>query len=103
MTSSLGTGRIDDSIAIRAMMPGYPSAFSVSSSQCTRRSTIETVLPDERDEQSGPQLGALHAVRGALHERQGLRALRPERNQQASRGRELLYQRSRQLDRKSVV
>src|SRR4029077_9400627 len=55
MTSSLGKGRIDDSTAMSAMMPGYPMPRNRFKSQPMNDSSIEAVFSDQRDEsRAGP-------------------------------------------------
>src|SRR6267378_3989301 len=68
ITSSLGTGRIDDSIAMSAMIPGYPRSSSVLSSQSIDCSSIEAVLADERNEAGGTDRCRSDALGGAAHE-----------------------------------
>src|SRR6267142_561465 len=75
ITSSLGTGRIDDSMAISATIPGYPTASSVCSSQSMKRSSIEAVLPHERHESRFANWSRADAGGRAPNERQRLRAL----------------------------
>src|SRR5881398_1354798 len=50
MTSSLGSGRTDDSTAIRTTIPGYPRSRNRSSSQWTKDSSIEAVFSEQGDE-----------------------------------------------------
>src|SRR5258706_11109868 len=92
ITSSLGTGRMDDSSAIKATMPGYPSCSKPLSSQSTNRSSIEAVLPDQGHKARVAQSGHLDAAGGPPHEREGLVALRPERDDHPAAGRQLIHE-----------
>src|SRR5438309_5368039 len=73
ITSSLGSGRIDDSTAIRTTMPGYPIPRNRSSSHWTNASSIEAVLSQQGDESRRAQGGAAYLGGGplphALHQR----------------------------------
>src|SRR5258705_980458 len=97
MTSSLGTGRIDDSIAISATMPGYPRSSSVCSSQSMKRSSIEAVLADEGDKAGGADWRHANSHWSEAHEGEDLLPLGAEGNDHAAVGRELLDQRWRDL------
>src|SRR5258705_13194477 len=97
MTSSLGTGRIDDSIAMSAMMPGEPRSRSVCSSQLMARSSIEAVLADEGDKAGFTDRRGSNTFGGATDQGEGLRALRPPGDNHAARGRGLFDQRGRGL------
>src|SRR5712691_746445 len=68
ITSSLGTGRIDDSIAMSAMIPGYPRSSSVLSSQSMNCSSIEAVLADEGNEAGRTERCRSDPLRRAAHE-----------------------------------
>src|SRR5882672_4194137 len=93
ITSSLGTGRIDDSIAMSAMIPGYPRSSSVLSSQSIDCSSIEAVLADERNEAGGTDRCRSDALGGAAHEGERLcPPLRSQRDDDATTGSELLDQ-----------
>ena len=50
MTSSLGSGKIDDSTAMRTTMPGYPIPRNKSSNHCTNESSIAAVFSEQGDE-----------------------------------------------------
>src|SRR6266850_3045092 len=94
ITSSLGTGRIDDSIAISAMIPGYPRSSSVLSSQSMNCSAIEAVLADEGNEPGRTERRRSDALGSAAHEGERLRpAPRPQGDDDSTTGRELLDQR----------
>src|SRR6266550_3376615 len=101
MTSSLGRGRIDDSTAMRTTMPGYPAPRNRSSNHAMNDSSIESMLSEQGDEPRGAERGVTHLQRGArayaLDQGQGLRAARPQRDQEAAVGDELLDQRRRYL------
>src|SRR5437660_10527412 len=99
MTSSLGSGRIDDSTAMRTTIPGYPRSRKRSSSHWMNDSSIEAVLPEQRDEPGGAQrrVAQLAARPGALHQRERLGAAHTQRDQQSAPGCELLHERGRHV------
>src|SRR2546428_505246 len=101
MTSSLGSGKIDDSTAMRTTMPGYPIPRNRSSNHWMNESSIEAVLSQQGDEPRRAQGGAAYLERGplshALDQREGLRAVRPQWNQEATVRVELLHERRRDL------
>src|SRR6266850_8483265 len=97
ITSSLGTGRIDDSIAISATMPGYPRSSSVCSSQAMKRSSIEAVLADEGDKAGVANGRHAGSHGGEVHEGEDLLPLGAEGDDHAAVGRELLDQGRREL------
>src|SRR2546428_5235761 len=72
ITSSLGSGRIDDSIAISTTMPGQPRSRKRSSNHRMKLSSIEAVLSDEGNEAGIAQGGAAQLSPHPLHPRQGL-------------------------------
>src|SRR5438876_11578893 len=101
MTSSLGSGRIDDSTAMSTTMPGYPIPRNRSSSHWMNASNIEAVFSQQGDESRRTEgreahfvatvshevrltpLGAAHFVATVSHpldEREGLRALLAQGN-----------------------
>src|SRR5690242_13332252 len=95
MTSSLGSGRNDDSTAMRATMPGYPIPRNRSSSHWMNDSSIEAVLPHERNKPRRSEGGVAHigSPPDPLHQRQHLRAPLAERDQQSPARGELLDER----------
>src|SRR6266545_1525625 len=93
ITSSLGTGKMDDSIAMSAMIPGYPSWSNVCSSQSMNRSSIEAVLADQGNEARLTDRCRSDALGGAAHEGERLGPLCPERDDDAAPRSELLDQR----------
>src|SRR2546421_10528667 len=96
ITSSLGSGRIDDSTAMSTTMPGYPIPRNRSSSHWMNASNIETVFSQQGDESRRTEGRAAHFVATGSHpldEREGLRALFAQGNQQAAVRCELLHQR----------
>src|SRR2546427_11465229 len=93
MTSSLGSGKIDDSTAMRATMPGYPIPRNRSSNHWTKESSIEAVFSEQGDETRRAERGAAHLEGRTrphpLDQREGLRAVLAQRNQEATVRREL--------------
>src|SRR2546423_14401363 len=74
MTSSLGSGRIEDSTAMSTTIPGYPRSRNRSSSQCTNDSSIEAMLSEQGDEPSGAKRGVTKhdGLPEELDQREGL-------------------------------
>src|SRR6266480_2770125 len=66
ITSSLGSGNIDDSTAMRTTMPGYPIPRNRSSSHWMNESSIEAVFSQQGDEPRRAQGGVAHLRRGPL-------------------------------------
>src|SRR3989454_11172287 len=101
MTSSLGSGNIDDSTAMRTTMPGYPIPRNRSSSHWMNESSIEAVLSQQGDEPSRAQRGAAHLRNGPrphpLDQRERLCAGLAQRYQQAAVRCELLHEGRRDL------
>src|SRR2546423_13220010 len=99
MTSSLGSGRIDDSTAMSTTIPGYPRSRNRSSSQCTNDSSIEAMLSEQGDEPGGAQRGVtqLAGLPEALDQRESLGAARTERDQEPAAGGQLLQEGRRHL------
>src|SRR5213596_644650 len=97
ITSSLGSGKIDDSTAMRTTMPGYPIPRNRSSSHWMNESSIEAVFSQQGDEPRRTEGGAAYCVGGTLphplDQREGLRSVLAQRNQQAAVRRELLHER----------
>src|SRR5882762_5562448 len=84
---------MDDSIAMSAMIPGYPRSSSVLSSQSIDCSSIEAVLTDERNEAGGTDRCRSDALGGAAHEGERLcPPLCSQRDDDATIGSELLDQ-----------
>src|SRR5213592_3515302 len=87
MTSSLGSGRIDDSTAMSTTMPGYPMPRNRSSSHWMNASNIEAVFSQQGDESRRTEGREAHFVATVSHpldEREGLRALLAQGNQQGT-------------------
>src|SRR5207302_2859557 len=97
ITSSLGSGRNEDSMAIKITIPGYPRSRNRSSSQWMKLSSIEAVLSDEGNEAGLAQRNLPRAGVVPLHEGEGLRAARADRDQEPAPRRELLDQGARDL------
>src|SRR5437667_4905580 len=96
MTSSLGSGRIDDSTAMSTTMPGHPIPRNRSSSHWMNASNIEAVFSEQGDESrrtEGREAHVVATVSHPLYEREGLRALLAQGNQQAAVRCELLHER----------
>src|SRR5436189_463333 len=96
MTSSLGSGRIDDSTAMSTTMPGYPMPRNRSSSHWMNASNIEAVFSQQGDESRRTEGREAHFVATVSHpldEREGLRALLGQGNQQTAVRCELIHQR----------
>src|SRR5438094_7178641 len=96
MTSSLGSGRIDDSTAMSTTMPGYPIPRNRSSSHWMNASNIEAVFSQQGDKSRRTEGSEAHFVATVSHpldEREGLRALLAQGNQQAAVRCELIHQR----------
>src|SRR5260370_29885057 len=77
-------------------MPGYPIPRNRSSSHWTNESNIEAVFSQQGDESRRAERRAAHFVATVSHpldEREGLRALLAQGNQQAAVRCELLHQR----------
>src|SRR6266550_4832062 len=97
ITSSLGTGTIDDSSAISATIPAYPRLSRPSSSHWMKLSSIEAVLSDERHEARVAQRrGADAGVRPA-DQGKCLRTLGAQGDDHAAPRLELLDERRRHL------
>src|SRR5256886_14054644 len=81
MTSSLGSGRMDDSTAMRTTIPGYPRSRNRSSSQVTNDSSIEAVLSEQGDEsrRAERRVTARAARPDPLAQRERLGAPHPQR------------------------
>src|SRR2546425_12100086 len=85
---------MDDSIAMSAMIPGYPRSSSALSSQSIACSSIEAVLADERNEAGGTDRCRSDALGGASHEGERLcPPLRSQRDDDPTTRSELLDQR----------
>src|SRR5689334_13312441 len=98
MTNSLGRGRIDDSTAMRAMIPGYPIPRNRFSSQLTNDSSIESMLSDQGNESRGAERRVAELGRGgALDQREDLGTPLPQRNEEPAVRRQLLHERRRNL------
>src|SRR2546429_8368004 len=98
MTSSLGSGRIDDSTAMSTTMPGYPIPRNRSSSHWMNASNIEAVFSQQGDKSRRTEGSEAHFVATVSHpldEREGLRALLAQGNQQAAVRCELVHERRR--------
>src|SRR5579859_3014418 len=95
ITSSLGGGKFDDSTAMSTMIPGYPRSRNRSSSHWMNDSSIDAVLPDQRDESRTAHVGMANAVRRPLDQGQHLRARAADRDQHPAPGGELRHQRGR--------
>src|SRR5882724_11892058 len=101
MTSSLGSGKIDDSTAMRTTMPGYPIPRNRSNSHWMNASSIEAVFSQQGDEPRRAQGGAAD-LRGRslphpLDQREGLRAVLAQWDQEAAVWGKLLHERRRDL------
>src|SRR6266480_1346738 len=66
ITSSLGSGNIDDSTAMRTTMPGYPIPRNRSSNHWMNESSIEAVFSQQGDEPRRAQGGVAYLRRGPL-------------------------------------
>src|SRR5439155_281720 len=101
ITSSLGSGKIDDSTAMRTTMPGYPMPRNRSSNHWMNESSIEAVFSQQGDEPRRAQGGAAHLRRGPLphplDQCERLCAGLAQRYQQAAVRCELLHERRRDL------
>src|SRR5689334_13978252 len=101
MTSSLGKGRIDDSTAMRAMIPGYPIPRNKLSSQLTNDSSIESMLSDKGNESRCTEGRIAELGRGwtggALDQREHLGTPLPQRNEEPAVRRQLPHERRRNL------
>src|SRR6266545_7702179 len=98
MTSSLGRGRTEDSIAISITIPGYPRSRKRSSSQCIQLSSIEAVLSDQGDEAGSAERRLQDSGVRPLEQREGLGAAAgAQGDQQAPARRELLEERRRDV------
>src|SRR5882672_7638003 len=101
ITSSLGSGKIDDSTAMRATMPGYPIPRNRSNSHWMNESSIEAVFSQQGDEPRRAQGSAAYLGGGplphALHQSEGLRAVLAQWDQEAAVRRELLHEWRRDL------
>src|SRR5256885_10610654 len=89
ITSSLGSGRNEDSMAIRITIPGYPRSRNRSSSHWMKLSSIEAVLSDEGNEASLAYGTLPYAGVVPFAEGEHLSAARTDLAQQATAGREL--------------
>src|SRR5882724_7410370 len=101
ITSSLGSGKIDDSTAMRTTMPGYPIPRNRSSNHWMNESSIEAVFSQQGDEPRRAQGGAAYLGGGplphALDQREGLRPVLPQWDEEAAVRGELLHERRRDL------
>src|SRR5882672_4458733 len=101
ITSSLGSGKIDDSTAMRATMPGYPIPRNRSNSHWMNESSIEAVFSQQGDEPRRAQGGAAYlggwSLPHALDQREGLRAVLAQWDQEATVRGKLLHERRRDL------
>src|SRR5438445_12066806 len=103
ITNSLGSGMIDDSMAMSTMIPGYPRSRNRSSNQAMKCSSIEAVLPDQGNEARITERGVLHARRRALDQGEHLGPLAAQRGHESTVRGELLDERhgdSRAADRR---
>src|SRR5881397_3949484 len=97
MTSSLGSGRIDDSTAMSTTIPGYPIPRNRSSNHWMNDSSIEAMLSEQGDESCAAE-GRVTQLRGrprpnALDQRERLGTALAERDQEAAVRGELLDER----------
>src|SRR2546430_16394744 len=99
MTSSLGSGRMDDSTAIRTTIPGYPRSRNRSSSQVTNDSSIEAVLSEQGDESRRAERGVTQRIPrpDALDQRERLDAAHAQRDEETAPGGELRHERRRHV------
>src|SRR5467141_3223610 len=95
ITNSLGSGMIDDSMAMSTMIPGYPRSRNRSSNQAMKCSSIEAVLPDQGNEARITEGGVLHARRRALDQGEHLGPFGAQGDQESTVRSELLEQRQR--------
>src|SRR5213596_1990094 len=97
ITSSLGSGNIDDSTAMRTTMPGYPIPRNRFSNHWMNASSIEAVFSQQGDEPRRAEGRAAHLGGGPLphplDQGERLGAALAQRNQQAAARRELLHER----------
>src|SRR5256712_14038476 len=82
---------------MRTTMPGYPIPRNRSSSHWMNESSIEAVFSQQGDEPRRTEWGAAYCVEGTLpqplDQREGLRSVLTQRNQQAAVRRKLLHER----------
>src|SRR2546430_2081004 len=99
MTSSLGSGRMDDSTAMRTTIPGYPRSRNRSSSQVTNDSSIEAVLSEQGDESRRAERRVTQRISrpDTLDQRERLGAAHAQRDQEAAPRCELLHERRRHV------